>query len=66
MSEKKKAFALIIIPLLLIPAVHVFAPMFYAEVPDQVATSGGSIIGKTNVYAQLIPYMLVMYLVRFC
>jgi hypothetical protein len=58
MREKKKAVLLIIISLLLIPYVHIFAPMFYAEVPEKVATNSGSIIGQTNVYAQLFPYVL--------
>ena len=58
MKNKQITAILIIYGLIVIPLVHYVAPMFFSETPEYVATQGGSIIGQTNVYAQLVPYAI--------
>lgn len=57
-TKVKVSMAMIVFALLEIPIVHLIAPMFHPEVAPYVSTGGGSIIGQTNVYLQLLPYVL--------
>ncbi len=57
-NKTKLYWVLLAYALLVIPLVHWVAPFFQAAVPDYVATESGSIIGQTNVYAQLAPYLI--------
>jgi len=58
MNKKRTPLVMMIFSLVLIPLVHLTAPMFHAEVAPYVSTGSGSIIGQTNVYMQLLPYVL--------
>ena len=50
---------MIILGLPVIPAVHLLAPLFIPDAPSYVATTAStSIMAKTNVYLQLLPFML--------
>ena len=62
MKNKKKYLFLLVLSLAMIPLVHLVAPLFYPEVPKYVSTGEGSIIGQTNVYAQLLPYVIAYLL----
>jgi hypothetical protein len=58
MSKDWLAITFIVIGVVIIPLVHFIAPMFYSATPNYVATGEGSIIGQTNVAAQLAPFVL--------
>jgi len=62
MNNRNKYLFSLMISLAIIPLVHLVAPLFYPEVPQYVSTGEGSIIGQTNVYAQLIPYVVAYLL----
>ena len=60
MSKKQLGYGLLAMSFLLIPAVHLLMPFFISTEPSFVPAGGGSgsIMAATNVYAQVMPYIV--------